>query len=485
MAPLGWLLNTKHIYEQYINMFMIIDRVPILLIKGDRIIIVNFTQFFRARDNIMSTFFDFKADNDIQNAFNLENNAGYWENLQKYIIGYAGINQDENDHSGPIEANGFRNFNLSDEKTNQVYKTYYSDGQYTGMTSPMANDWFQSNNSNVHSNFNNCSLFKCLFQMATLGNISNEGQQYYTLTNACVIVSVGDGGGIDGPNAFNMKYTGKYWLKPITGNEDAQPNNVSTAILISRLCKRINDDNELKQDIFRELDINFPEKDAPDFLAYTVKREANYTELENKQFRNRAIFTCKLFQCALGLEQMYKQELALTISGILGHSWDCLLKYFQFTSENNISKQLETFRAKYPSFDFIKHNGTPIASYIYDFKGGATTNMMGGYNAVNFSRILNLKILNIRDKISTKTIYTPPNIPNCLIPIVFNNALLQCKTHCYRSYKKLMTLMKTRKQRDFLFDRLTNYGKRCMTILDPYGIFMHFHDDTRGIRPVN
>ena len=108
---------------------------------------------------------------------------------------------------------------------------------------------------------------------------------------------------------------------------------------------------------------------------------------------------------------------------------------------------------------------------------------MGGYNAINFSRTLNEKIINIRDKISTKTTYKPPNIPNCLIPIVYDNALLQCKTKCYRKYGPLLKLMKTRKQRNYLFDQLTKFGRRAMTILDPYGIFMHYHNDEKGLEP--
>ena len=41
--------------------------------------------------------------------------------------------------------------------------------------------------------------------------------------------------------------------------------------------------------------------------------------------------------------------------------------------------------------------------------------------------------------------------------------------------------MRTRKQRELLFDNLTSYGRRAMTVLDPYGIFMHFQRDERGL----
>jgi len=57
--------------------------------------------------------------------------------------------------------------------------------------------------------------------------------------------------------------------------------------------------------------------------------------------------------------------------------------------------------------------------------------------------------------------------------------MLECKTKCYRNYKQLLNFMKTRKQRDFLFDRLTQFGRRAMTVLDPYGIFMHYQGDDK------
>ena len=34
-------------------------------------------------------------------------------------------------------------------------------------------------------------------------------------------------------------------------------------------------------------------------------------------------------------------------------------------------------------------------------------------------------------------------------------------------------------------DHLNTYGRRCFTILDPYGIFLHFHNETKGLRPAD
>jgi hypothetical protein len=94
---------------------------------------------------------------------------------------------------------------------------------------------------------------------------------------------------------------------------------------------------------------------------------------------------------------------------------------------------------------------------------------------------LNEGLVHFRDNIAGDTTYTPNSEPNVLFPIVFNDLILECCTYCYRSYGKLLRFMGTRKQRSLLFDNLTSYGRRAMTVLDPYGIFMHFQRDERGL----
>lgn len=43
--------------------------------------------------------------------------------------------------------------------------------------------------------------------------------------------------------------------------------------------------------------------------------------------------------------------------------------------------------------------------------------------------------------------------------------------------------MNTPKARDYLFDNLTQYGRRAMTILDPYWIFKHFYTGHKALKP--
>ena len=46
-------------------------------------------------------------------------------------------------------------------------------------------------------------------------------------------------------------------------------------------------------------------------------------------------------------------------------------------------------------------------------------------------------------------------------------------------------MMKSRKERNLLFDNLNQYGRRCKTVLDLYGIFMHFQENKNGLASQN
>jgi hypothetical protein len=141
---------------------------------------------------------------------------------------------------------------------------------------------------------------------------------------------------------------------------------------------------------------------------------------------------------------------------------------------------MKKLKETHPEFFFVKNFGTPIATYIAAIKDDdAQNDTIQGYNVLNFGRLLNEKIFSLSEKYRKMKSYTPLPIPNIIIPITFSTFMLECKTKCYRSYKKLLNFMRTRKQRNFLFDRLTQYGRRAMTVLDPYGIFMHFQTEDR------
>lgn len=471
--PLGWFLNSKSIVQQWLNLSLIISRTPIIIYNktNSKQIAANFQTLFNSKANLiqLNDFIRIETDNEINNKL------GSWNTLLNQQIRF---NNRENERQVRI-------IDINEELKNTIFDAMYSDGQYTGIISPQANDFYQSNNNPPDSNFNNISFLKCIFQIALLGNVFDSENIYYTSSNSIIFIRC--------DNNNNIKFTGKYWTKPILEKEDyVNDTEITTLQIINRIIKRIKDDPRLSGEIEHEISMENNNIFLSDIqegdMAYNIPHERFHvyfrsTDPIDLRCKNDLFFTHKLFRSTLGLEDFLKQELALFFSGILGHSWDMLLRFFIPTNEQNVNIEFKTLKSKAPGFSVSKHYGTPIASYIYDFKNPDITNLMGTYNAINFSRVLNEKIINIRDKISTKTIYTPPDIPNCLIPIVFDNALLQCKTKCYRNFKPLLRLMKTRKQRNFLFDRLTQFGRRAMTILDPYGIFMHYHNDEKGLLP--
>lgn len=465
MTPLGWLLNAKTITDQYTNLCCILGRVPICILTKKTKIVINFLNLLNNTNLNINQLFNLKSFEDIQKdlpEFNwIKNMLLYYKSQYKLGEGNRIIERLVGDK----------------ELENAVYRDTYANGQYTGMVSPQANDFYQDNIANNTSDFNSTSFLKCLFQIAFLGNIysTDTPTNTYTLSNAIVIIA-----------AFNnnIKYTGKYWYKPIVHSGDKE-NTPTTLDIVNRIFKRIRDDEPLIQKISEEFggNLNIVWSDIEDKNLYGRPK----TELSEKNFENKKIKTAfhnsiNLFKCTTGIESFLKTEFALTFSGIMGHHWDYFLRFFEFfDTTKQTDKEISEFKIQYPSFVFIKHHGTPIASYLYDFTNGTQNDVLVGYNSINFGRIINENLISIKSRITKKTIYTPQSIPNCLIPIVFDNSLLQCTTSCYRSYKAILRYMKSRKQRDFLFDRLTQFGRRAMTILDPYGIFMHFHNDQKGL----
>lgn len=473
--PFGWFLNSMSINKQWTNLILLTCRTPILIYhqRGSYAVCLGNLLQISEENNKIGQFINLTQHANIRNA------QATWQEIELQLAGKTLRYAQQN---GQLT----REYDAGTESNNIIYQTSYSNGQYSGIISPQANDFYQSNINVPYSNFNDVSILKCLIQISMLGNCFNNNNYYYTNTNSVIIIWINNG---------NITFTGKYWTKPYI-SPDENPQNYTTTQLINKIMLRIRNDPNIMDQINRELGLerntirfaDFGRDNTPIYYRITQERYSTYlnepNQNDNHPYKTDIFFATKLFHATLGLEDFLKQEFALFFAGILGHSWDTLLKFFIYRNNGRTSeREFQKFKTDHQGFQLSKHYGTPIASYIYDFKNAENINYMGNYNAVNFSRVLNEKLINIRDKITKRTDYTPPDIPNCLIPIVFDNALLQCKTSCYRSFKKLLKLMKTRKQRSFLFDRLTQFGRRAMTILDPYGIFMHYHNLERGLEP--
>ena len=363
------------------------------------------------------------------------------------------------------------------EYDNVVYDISYSDGRFMGVNSPQVQDFYVNYDNNVESNFNNVSALKCILEMNNLGAVFNYHNKY-TLTNAAVFMTY------DGQQ---LKFTGKY-LKGKNFSTIDDNNLVSSDL--ARICYD-NFRNQPGMVNMLQQEINF---DMIAFNNYAVNRGNNHfistynSALDinppANQFNIIHFSVKNLFSCTLGLEDYMKSNFALFLSGIYGHLFDNVLKYFEFDviDLNNSLIEANTFRALKPSFNITQHLGSPLASYCLDFKTHPEKNILMGYNLGNLGRCIDLKMIHINDKVAYNTNYFTRNRPLALFPVVFQNINFVVNVSCWRSWKNLLMTMNTRKQRDLVLDNLNQYGRRIFTILDPYGIFLHFHNETRGLR---
>lgn len=459
-APLGWALNPKSIANQYINLYCLLNRVPIIIIdlENKDTFITFFSYLMHDKNNtILNQYWKTIDEKEVENKHKI------FHRIKNRLMPFT----------EPLEENGERKWDTT-ESTNAVYHMCYADGQFNGVISPQENDFWQDNEENKVSDFNDVSFLKCLFQIAMLGSVYSADSKFYTLTNAAVFVSYAQGD--------NIKFSGKYWYKPIVKlNDDKE--TPTTAALVLRILQRFAADEPLQKKTWEEIGVNININLNGSDVIGGVKHDKSTKDVENKELKTSIELAKKLFLSTIGLENYLKENFALSIAGIYGHTWDKLLRFFQFNEdEKETYKQIQKAKEKIPSSNLIQHYGTPIASYIYDLKDkNIQNNTLQGYNALNFGKILNENLISVSDKLKQKVVYTPMVTPNALIPITFSTSLLQCRTFCYRNYKQLLAFMKSRKQRDYLFDKLTHYGRRAMTILDPYGIFMHFHEAKKGI----
>jgi len=452
IAPVSWVFNTRSIRDQYRMMMLIMARCPIIFIESGKQYILNFLNFIHAVDTPLNAYFKL-------NTIEYKN----FQDVAAVLLGY---------NSAAYTASGLPNYSSQNEKDYALFRTMYNEGAFNGLVSPIANDYVQGLAQGEKSDFSNVSFLKCLFQIALLGIAYNTSGQY-TLNNACVIIHKSGNG---------IKFTGKYWRK----QRDCTS---TTPLILQSLINRIVEDTNLIKKIKEEIDtdikkMSFEKIDDNEYknnVGWSVVSEP-FIGVEGSTVSNIIWFSQNLLKIVLGLENVDKADFALFIAGMIGHSWDTLLRFIRYDyNPGNMDKEMALIKRTYPNLSLVKYYGTPLASYLYDYKNTSESNILAGYNAINFSKLLHNGLISFRDNIKTDSTYTPTKEPNALFPVVFENMVLECNTDCYRSYKRLLSYMKTRKQRELLFDNLTSYGRRAMTILDPYGIFMHFQRDDRGL----
>jgi len=213
-------------------------------------------------------------------------------------------------------------------------------------------------------------------------------------------------------------------------------------------------------------------------LTYYTVFENNHEGLPSMQA------AVQVMQCVTGLEDFYKNNLAIFIAGMYGLYWDRVLKFFDFSKDSAAnSAAFSVFEFNFPNFSFVQNYGTPLSIWCKHFKTEAEKNILMGYSLGNLSKLIELGAVSVQDHVAYNTGIIPSKNATAMFPINYNNVNYTINITCWRSYKQLFMNAKTRKKRDNLFDYLNTYGKKCMTIMDPYGIFLHFHNETRGLEP--
>lgn len=353
------------------------------------------------------------------------------------------------------------------------------------MSDIKSNDFFIEEN-NLVSGDNPFSLIKCLLQIACLGSIFNDTHNM-TLDNAFLFLAI---------NGNTVYFSAKYWSKSLL---DISKKDYTTADIIKVIQTRITNDSNLKTELKKNLHLdstfdfswsfydtlfNFQTEyfdehyKGKEYIDYSVK---SINSTINTEFFN----AIHIFKCCYSLTNDLKINFALFISGILGHMWDKVYSYFYFIDEKTFNEELFKLRSAGTDNDINIYVGSPLASYFYDFKKSSDKNLLGGFNASNFHYCLKKGILGISDNLSQPKVYLPKVNHCALFPIVYNNAILNINTRIFITYRKLLSLFRTRKQRDFLMDNLTPYGRQLFTILDPYGLFMHFHSNNETVNPIS
>ena len=376
------------------------------------------------------------------------------------------------------------------ENDNMVYDMNYSEGRFLGVDSPQPVDWYMNTIENPRSSFNNSSMIKCIMTMCMLGAMYNN-TNYYTLTNAAVFATY------EGNGSF--KFTGKYltninYSPTLFLNANEREESMTYHIL-EYVYNTFRNLPDIRDQIERETNFEFH-----DWVEMPVLNQ-NYAYL-GQQRNIHVLYTCHFemnqlgdasMQAAVqinklvrGLEDFYKNNMALWITGIWGLYFDKVLKFFPFEQTNEINATyLSVFEKINPNFGFITNYGSPLAIWCKFFKVEAEKNILLGYNLGNLSKLIELGAISIQDNISYNNTFIASKNPIGLYPVCYNNVNFTCSIYCWRSWKTLFKQCNTRKKRDQLFDYLNNYGKKAMTIMDPYGIFLHFHNSTRGLKPAD
>lgn len=444
MVPLAYFFNNVLVSANWKRTILFMSRIPIYVQLDNMTVLTCFRYLFGDGVVFLNSFFRFHDDA----IFN--RNRDSWNAFRNFCINFNNL-----------YINDVRQHNNVDSE-NIVYNVQYNDGRFYGDTGPLANDWYYTADSSLKSDYNTVSFIKCIFDICCLGSCFNDGNNY-TLNNAAVFCSFKQG---------NFKFCGKYSMKR---NADSN----STSSICQSFYNKIMSDQLIKDEIIRNSGFNFP-------AFGTIYQMYNY----GSESINHAVFPLadlavkSFFKGVFGLENYIRSCFGLFISGLFGHLFDYVLRYFDLDHINTMDQEVVDFRIAHSDFNFVQHIGSLLGSYFFDYKTLPEKNILIGYNLNYLSKCLQYNILSVADNVRYNTTYYASNKNIGLFPIIYQNIDFYVKIRCYRSFKYLLSLMNTRSKRQQVFASLNQYGRRCFTVLDPYGIFLYFHDSSGGIKPI-
>ncbi len=449
MVPFSIFFNSRNTGLSWCHFLLFFSRIPIFVqIDDGKTYAFNLHSMFENQFIALNSFFT-------QNNVNLQANLVNIQEIRRKFTNYKN-HYVQNDRQ------------LDDvEQNNICYDISYSDGRFYGVNSPQPNDWYLNNQSNPESNFNNVSAIKCVLEICMLSACFAKTNSY-SLCNGGIFCTLKNG---------DFKFTGKFFQNIPNTKLD------STDLIYEYFYDYCNKDEKTKADVLKE--VGFVFSNEAEQIKKFILTESYNTEIQENAINFIEDFSCKnLFSCTYGLEDYLKSNFALFLAGIYGHHWDYCLKYFDaHKSLDTINKEAQIFKVMKKDFTFVQHIASPLCSYCLDFKQQPEVSILLGYNLGNMGKCISTSMISISDHIDYQTKYNTRLKPVGLFPVVFQNINFNVRVKVWRSWRHLITYMKTRRQRDIIMDKLNQYGRKIFTILDPYGIFLHFHNETRGLEP--
>ena len=460
-VPLVYLFNCNQVSQNWNRFIFFLSRMP-LFVQADNINFVSNVYRIMCNGGLVRNVHHCLQNMnpvDIQNGDQALANIGDLNIIRNLLFGYqdrGGVDRVFNDEEG----------------LNLVFKSQYYDGRFLGNVSPQANNWYYDAVDYNKSQYDYLTFIKGLIDFTFMASAFCDNG-YFTLNNAAAFVKV--------RHARDQSFVKFYFVYFRESPKLVQPNTLE---IYKYIWNKVRTDQDLNNAITQTVGYNFAWNF--DHANHPIQQLSRYVNESNPINDDPYLdFVGKNFYLGLnGLELDIRKSFALFCAGVLGHYYDYVLRYFdpQFVNDT-IENQVATAKLTKNDFSFVKHIGSMLGSYFYDYRVSPERNVLIGYNINSLSNSITNGMVSLKDNVNPNNVYYSSNYPLGLFPICYQNFEFSVSVNCIRSFKRLLNYMNTRDKRKFLFDHLSQYGKRAFTVLDPYGIFMHFQNEQGGYKP--